>query len=421
MTDKVLERVTRIRGVTSLRLGGSKALTDDGVRHLARLPGLKELDLSGTRVTDSGLAVFAHLPELESISLGGTRVTDQGAALLAHCPLLESVDLSWTRTGDGAIRALAGKGRLRYLRTGHLVTDAGIPLLHELPIFKTWHGGESRMALLSYDAAPNQLSLRGPFTDRGMVHARGLDGLFGLNIDDGRLALSREALVPLLDLPNLGHLAAAAMDDWMPLIAAMPRLRFLGVQDTVAGDDGFAALSKSRSIEYIWGRRCHNLRHRGFTALSTMPALRALSVSCLNVDDAAIATLPSFPALRELMPMDVPDEGYRHIGRCDRLESLVRMYCRNTTDAATERITGLERLTYYFNSYTTITDRTPELLSRMESLERITFDTCHHLTDAGVASLARLPRLRELRVSGRGTTARVATAFPAAVRVLWSP
>jgi hypothetical protein len=197
----------------------------------------------------------------------------------------------------------------------------------------------------------------------------------------------------------------------------MPRLRFLGAQDTPAGDDGFAALSKSRSIEYIWGRRCHNLRRRGFMALANMPALRGLSVSCLNVDDTGVSALPSFPALRELMPMDVPDDGYRHIGNCDRLESLILMYCRDTTDAATDHITGLTKLSYYFNSYTTITDRTPELLSGMSSLERITFDACHGLTNAGVARLARLPALRELRVSGRRITAEVVGMFPSGVTV----
>lgn len=58
-----------------------------------------------------------------------------------------------------------------------------------------------------------------------------------------------------------------------------------------------------------------------------------------------------------------------------------------------------------------ITDRTPDLLSGMHSLERITSDACHKLTNAGVAQLARLPRLRELRVSGRGITTDVARAF----------
>jgi hypothetical protein len=156
-------------------------------------------------------------------------------------------------------------------------------------------------------------------------------------------------------------------------------------------------------------------------ALANMPALRGLSVSCLNVDDVGVSALPTFPALKELMPMDVPDAGYRHVGRCEQLESLILMYCRDTTDVATEHITGLRNLSYYFNSYTTITDRTPELLSTMDSLERVTFDVCHGLTNAGIARLARLPNLRELRVSGKRLTPEILTAFPPRVRVFVEP
>jgi len=421
ITDDVLADVARVEGVTALNLSGSRALTDDGLRHLARLPRLTHLDVSGTAITDRGLAVLRDLPALETLSLGGTRITDEGAVHLAHCHELRRAHLGWTRTGDGAIRALAGKAKLHDFGSGNDVTDAGIALLHELPVYKSWHGGEPKMALLSYHSAPNHLTLRGSFTDRGMEQMRGLDGLFGLNVDDRNLAITAVALAPLVSLPHLAWLGVDAKDDWMPYIAAMPRLRFLGAQDTLAGDDGFIALSKSQSLEYIWGRRCHNLRRRGFLALANMPALRGLSVSCLNVDDAGVSVLPTFPALKELMPMDVPDAGYRHIGKCEQLESLVLMYCRDTTDAATEHITGLRKLSYYFNSYTTITDRTPELLSGMDSLERITFDTCHDLTNAGVARLTRLPRLRELRVSGKGVTSEVNSAFPPRVSVFYAP
>jgi len=97
------------------------------------------------------------------------------------------------------------------------------------------------------------------------------------------------------------------------------------------------------------------------------------------------------------------------------------MYCRDTTDAATEHITGLGKLSYYFNSYTTITDRTPEVLSGMDSLERITFDACHGLTNAGVARLARLPRLQELPVSGKGVTSAVVEAFSPRIGVFYTP
>ena len=420
MTDAVLDAVSRVETITALALGGSKALTDDGVQCLARLPHLRHLDLSGTAVTDRGLEVLRHLSELESLRLVWTRVTDAGMAHLSHCERLQHVELSGTRTGDGAIRALAAKPSLHHFMSGNGVTDAGLAMLHELPVFKSWHGGETTMALLSYNAAPNQLVLRGPFTDRGMHRLRGLDGLFALNLDASELSVTAAGLPPLVGLPNLGWLAFDAKNDAMPYIAEMPRLRFLGCQDTVAGDDGFVALSRSKSIEQIWGRRCHNLRRRGFIALSTMPALRGLSVSCLNVDDMGVSALPSFPALRELMPMDVPDGGYRHIGKCERLESLVLMYCRETTDAATEHIVGLPMLTKYFASYTRITDRTPELLSQISSLERITFDGCAKLTNDGIARLAGLPRLRELRISGQRITAEVAGAFPASVKVHYS-
>jgi hypothetical protein len=378
---------------TELDVSGQRAFGDDDLRHVARLQRLERLNLAGTSVTDAGVE---HLRGLDA---------------------LRDVNLAWTRTGDVAIRALAGKPDLGRFASGVQLTDDGIAALHDWPALVTWPGGDESLGLFAYGEGPTRLELRGSITDRGLARLRGLDGLFSLNLDDHRLPITPAGLAPLADLPRLAALAIAATDASMPYVAALPSLRHLIVQDTPAGDDGFAALACSRTLENIWGRECHNLRRRGFLALATMPSLRRLSVSLLNVDDDGLAALPDFPALRELMPMGVRDDGYRFVGACERLESLVLMYCRDTTDAATEHITGLRQLTYYFNSYTLITDRTPELLSSMPSLERITFDACHGLTDSGVAQLARLPRLREVSVSGRGLTAAVTAAFPASVKV----
>jgi hypothetical protein len=147
-------------------------------------------------------------------------------------------------------------------------------------------------------------------------------------------------------------------------------------QGAVASDDGFTALSRSQTIEYIWGRECPNLGGRGFTALAAMPALRGLAVSRKNVDDTALSALPSFPALQALMPMDVPDVGFRHVGRCERLEELRLRYYRDTGDAATERIAGLTGLKTCYAGKTRITDRSLEILGRMLSLEKIVFGEC---------------------------------------------
>ncbi|MEK7833308.1 MAG: hypothetical protein AAB401_19620 [Acidobacteriota bacterium] len=423
MTDEALERISHLEHVTHLNLGGSDELTDDGLLHLARMPQLQELDLSGwhSQVTDRGLEVLRRLPALRRFQMcWPQRITDAGTANLTFCERLESVDLLGTPTGDGAVRALIGKPHLTHFKTGNRVTDAGLALLHEFPTFKTWQGGEISMALLGFDAKPNHLLLRGSFTDRGIAGLIGLDGLFGLNLDASELAITAACLKSLAQLPNLGWLGFDATDEAMPGIAALPQLRFLMCQDTTAGDDGFTALSRSQTIEYIWGRRCHNLTGRGFAALSAMPALRALSVSCKNVDDAGLSALPRFPALSELMPMDVSDDGYRHVGRCERLESLVLMYCRETGDEATEHIANLPGLKKYFASYTKMTDRSLEILSRISSLEHIEFYGCANVTNAGVTALAKLPRLRELHVSGPQITRECMAAFPAGVRVEFS-
>ena len=144
MTDDVLARIAALDHVTSLSLGGSRQLTDDGLRHLARMPQLERLDLSeypGGRLTDRGLEVLRHLPNLRHFEMTWqSGITDKGVENLRFCDRLEVVNLMGSPTGDGAIRALAGKPHLRRFSTGRLVTDEGLPLLHAFPRLKTWHG-----------------------------------------------------------------------------------------------------------------------------------------------------------------------------------------------------------------------------------------------------------------------------------------
>jgi hypothetical protein len=424
MTDAALWQVGELDHVTRLNLGGSQQLTDQGLQHLARMPQLQRLDLSnypGSRITDRGLEVLRHLRELRDFQIcWQPGITDVGVANLRFCEQLERVNLLGTPTGDGALAALAGKRHLRRFRSGKLVTDAGLPLLHQFPVFKTWRGGESKYSLMSPDAEPNHLLLDGPFTDEGLAHLEGLDGLFGLSFFWHVTAMTPGGLKSLAGLPNLGFLGCEGKlcnDEAMRRIAAIPQLRMLMAQGTVAGDEGFAALARSQTLEYLWGRECPNLTGRGFAALSRLPSLRGLGVSCKNVDDASLASLQRFPVLRDLMPMDVTDEGFRHVGACGKLERLWCMYCRETTDAATHHIAQLE-LKLYYAGLTKITDLSLEILGRMTSLEKIELHECKGITDAGLTFLARLPRLREIDLHGLSHVTREGTkVFPPRVRV----
>jgi hypothetical protein len=151
-----------------------------------------------------------------------------------------------------------------------------------------------------------------------------------------------------------------------------------------------------------------------------MPALRGFGISLKNVDDQALARLPLFPALRELTPVGMTDAGFRHVGLCANLERLTCMYCRDTTDAATEHIARL-RLKHYYAGLTQITDRSLAILGAMPSLEQIELYECQRVTDTGLAPLAALPRLREIHLDGLpGVTLEGTRVFPGNVRVYYS-
>jgi hypothetical protein len=195
----------------------------------------------------------------------------------------------------------------------------------------------------------------------------------------------------------------------------------LMAQGTVAGTPGFTALSQCRTLEYIWGRECPNFTGPGLIALSRLPSLRGIAMSCKHVDDAALATLPRFPALTELMPMDVADDGFRYVGQCRNLEGLWCMYCRDTTDQATGHIAGLSKLKTYYAGLTKITDRSLEILGRISSLERIEFYECKGVTNAGLSFLAGLPNLHTLNLHGLPHVTLAGTkVLPARVRVNYS-
>jgi len=423
--DDDLQIISQLDQVTSLNLDGSKLLTDNGLAYLARMPQLRELVLGG-HVTDDSLEVLRHLPELRVFRMfWQSNVTDDGIANLRFCDQLEEVDLLGCKTGDGAIAALTEKPNLRRFKTGQNVTDDGLALLQQFPGFTTPSTWEPEYGLMSFSAGPTNLLIDGPFTAAGLKSLRGLDGLMGLSFFWHTTQLRGDDLRALDSLANLAYLGCQDKlcdDDAMRHIAALPKLRMLMGQGTVATDDGFRSLSQSQTIEYFWGRECPNLTSSGFLALSRMPALKGLAVSCKSVDDAALATLPDFPALRELVPMDVRDDGFRHIGRSKNLESLILMYCRDTTDVATSHIIGLPNLRKYHAGYTCITDASMELLSQIKSLEEISFEGCKLITNTGLPSLTTLPRLRELSLGGCPKVTRSGVrGFSSEVRVNYDP
>jgi len=218
LTDGDWERIFAImkeRGLTGIK---AAAIGDGAISRLSRLDFVTRLDIGGPALSDDGLLHLAGMPQLEELSLAG-RVTDRG--------------------------------------------------------FKTWREREIGYDLMTFAPEANNLLLDGPITDRGLAGLAGLDGLFGLGLFWHAHAFTGAGLAALSVLPNLRFLACPGEgcdDAAMRSIATLPKLRMLLAQGTIASDDGFVALSRCRSLEYLWGRECPNLQGRGFRALASMPA-----------------------------------------------------------------------------------------------------------------------------------------------------
>ncbi len=402
----------------------SPGLTDTGAQHLAHLGQLQDLELGGWKspLTDRAFAPLARLPNLRRVQACWTQgLTDEAAHPLAACPQLVDVNFMGTRLGDGLVRHLAGQPHLQRLSTGAGLTDAGLDLLHEIPAFRIWPGGEPDYGLMTFRAGPTFLLLDGQITNHGLARLKGLDGLFGLSFFRHCPAIGSEGLPHLRELARLGFLGLQDQrcdDGALRQLGQFPQLRMLMGQGAVATDDGWAALSRSTSLEYLWGRECPNFRSRGFRALAQMPSLRGLAINGAQVDADSWAMLPQFPALRDVCPMGASDAAFEPIGRCRQLEQLWCMYCRDTGDAATSHLTGLSQLKNYYAGRTQITDRSLHTLASLPSLERVELWQCAGVTDAGIAELARLPRLRELILDGLPqVTSAVAGLFPPPIRL----
>lgn len=421
LTDAGLRRLARCSFITSIEMDGAQGFTDDGVRALAAMPELERLDLSGwhSPLGDRGLAVVAELPALVELKLcWPQRISDAGLAGLGRCRRLRSVNLMGTRTGDGTMDALRGLPDLDHLVMGRNTTDIGLRALHALPQLRDAHGQDAALDVMTFLPPRHSVMLDGPITDEGLASLEGLDGIIGLGIFGHAKAITVRGIRTLAAMRHVEMFAPPGDlcdDAAMTAIAAFPALRLLQAQGTVASDAGFAALGRSRTLEYLWARDGNGLSDGGFTSLLGIASLRGLAAPLSNVSETAMSGLAD-ATLEQLVPMEVTNDAFRFVGQCSTLRDLWCMYCRDTGDGATRHIGGLALRSYYAGK-TRITDASLDILARMSTLERIELWQTAGVTDAGIDALAALPRLRELVVSGvPGVTSRSIESLPSHVR-----
>jgi hypothetical protein len=110
------------------------AITDDDLRHLRDMTGLRVLDLTGTPVTDLGILHLLGCTALETVWLWDTAITDASLDLIARLPKVCQLGLGNTQVTDRGLEPLARLHNLRLLQLwGTQVTGPGLRHLYRLP------------------------------------------------------------------------------------------------------------------------------------------------------------------------------------------------------------------------------------------------------------------------------------------------
>lgn len=137
VTDRALKDIGEIKGLVSITL--SKTLINgSGFKYIALLPNLQELQASNNDLQDSNLAALANCKRLRILKVGSARVGEQGAKYIGKIRSLEEVRLSGNSgITDHAISYLTGLVNLKTLNLRETsVTIDALASLKKLPSLK---------------------------------------------------------------------------------------------------------------------------------------------------------------------------------------------------------------------------------------------------------------------------------------------
>jgi hypothetical protein len=254
--------VTREGGKTVAVDLRSSWITDSDMPLLARMPDLKRLDLSLTRISDRGLRALKTAPAIEELNLyfaeqisdesmaivkawkhlkrlnlRGTRITDSTLEFLSGVLTLEALDIGWAQITDTGLDHLVPLTNLRWLTMGgNKLTGTSLQFLRQMPQIEYLDlGGAQRT-----DSGLWSLSL----TDAGMQAIAQVTELRELRLaGTGVTSRNLEVLKPLVKLRRVSLQGCRRLrDDAATVLSGFKQLRILDVKDSGLSEQGVSRL-----------------------------------------------------------------------------------------------------------------------------------------------------------------------------------
>lgn len=368
LIDRDLKRLNGLPHLQSLTLENRPALSDAGLRYIAGIESLVELDLSRTSLKGFGLGYLSGLSKLQTLNLSRCHwLTDDAAKYLEQLKQVRCLRL------DGTSNQWANDD---FWRSNIQVnTDS-----------RYWREHTDR----------SLGELRGGISDAGLSHVAKLDQLQELS-----LAVTRVSDAGIQQLAELHHLERLDLsrtgitDQALKHVAKLKRLKSLQLNFVCISDEGLKQIAKLPSLEEL-ELRVSNISADGIRHLRELHSLRKLDLSRNRMNEKTVEALMDLKNLQEL---DI--SGYPHsfsdllafananqqmdlkqvliasgLGRVDRQNRLVHL-----------NLCKLQR------------ENELVLLRQFEHLESLDFRDSN-LTDAGLRHLTVLTKLKYLNLVG---------------------
>ncbi len=285
---RLAELTSELETITEMDLAAAKGVSDVGLKHVARIPNIERLNLSGTSVTTAGFPVVSALQKMKSLEfrsfamdaeaiktivkvesleqliLSQTSGGEADFALLCHLPELRELDLSQRAISDQAIKSLADCPKLEVL------------LLQRTPI-----NGSGLLAFGAKKGPPlrvlNVNATR--FGEKGMPSLKGLETLEELHA-------SESGIVDQTLLQNLRGLG---------------RLKKLELGLNAITDVGAQAVSGLKSLEEVSFAGCGGVSDKTLGYLKSHKNLRRLDLKGCRISPAAIQAFKKLQPNCELL------------------------------------------------------------------------------------------------------------------------
>ncbi len=228
--DEGLLRLKSAAGINDLNLFYAEWITDQGLTAVRGWKSLKRLNLRGTRISDPTLALISKMPALESLDIANTQVTDNGLDHLITLTNLKELSLGRSRLSENALEVLRMLPSLTYLDLSG--ARAATP---DMDRRRTGTGAMNEATIRALAELKQLRTLRMGFSD---ITPYGLGELSGLS-----------------NVTKLGlEFCAGVNDQAVPELLKWKGLKYLDLQGSSMTPAAIEALKKARPDLTILGK-----------------------------------------------------------------------------------------------------------------------------------------------------------------------